>query len=91
MITTPQKQIPRTEDKSPPFEDRVAELQRSSTEYRNRIQSASAAERALPAAAYVVGRAALDQAMQILGPGRFHDTTDQAQVSGDAVQPEAAS
>jgi hypothetical protein len=52
-------------------EERANEFADNAMKYRDRVQSASRKQRLQPAATYAVGRAALDEAMAILGAGRF--------------------
>ena len=56
--------------------DRIDDMQTASINYRARVQADCAAERAKPEASYAVGRAALDEAMRILGRGNFKNTAE---------------
>jgi len=57
-------------------EERANEFADNSTKYRDRVQTASRKQRLQPAATYAVGRAALDEAMKILGAGQFRPAPD---------------
>lgn len=57
--------------RSKTIDERNDELHEASMKHRARVQAEAKAERAKPAAPYHVGRAALDEAMRILGRPPF--------------------